>query len=397
MQINLETTPETTAGGSIPVKCALEFDDPQEVIWAGVKLVINNICKNELLVMKRDLVGAGQFEPGEYRRELALNVPPNIIPTIPQREVTYDLKLELRVPHFRNADEEMEISKPTPVEIKPTPVTKRDLDSHPVVLGIGGLNIKISKDVFKTGEAIKIDYEAEGYKTLQVRLMQNAGTICHRPQFGREYRQEEIRNPPVVANAARKDVSTGNGFILLKIPKVSEPSHEYFWTPKSEASWGHRYGDVSEWYLEIVGHKAFSSQKPVKFTIPIRLVAPQEKKRPPILQDQLFEAGSEQQASPLAGILQKKFKITEVALETGPARYRVTVENHLNKALEGVTITVTGMQAGLFEAPSWTVGFPRWESGAARTIEYPCKTEISAIVLNVEDNAGRKVRLTRPL
>ncbi len=392
MKIDLSSVSETIAGSSIPVKCTLTFEDDQKIFWSGVKLVTNRPCKNEIIIAKRDLFSEGQFEAGEYKRDFSLNVAPNVIPSIPARNINYRVVLGVRIPKVRDPDAEVEVVQDRGLFIKPLPVKRADIEANPVVLAIGGLQVKISKDTFKPGDAIKIDFSTKaGYKNIQVRLIQSAGVVCYCPQFGRECQYTE-ENPPVVANSSRKDVTSGEGFLLLKIPKVAEPSHEYFWTPKKEAAWGHKFGDVSEWYLEIVGTRA-AAQKPVKFTVPIRLLPVQEPKVPKI-EDKLFEPVSAGSRGPLSPLMKNMFGVAGVEHLPDKKLYQITLKNRSKKDLKGVSVQVTGIQEGLFETPSWTVGFADWPAGTDKVLAYPCRSKIASIVLNFEDNDDRKIRIT---
>ncbi|MHA1732664.1 MAG: hypothetical protein ACTSU5_12035 [Promethearchaeota archaeon] len=396
-QVNIDLTSisETVAGATVPVKCRLEFEERQRVFWAGVKLVTQRLCKNELIVAKRDLFGDGEFEAGTYLRNFSLTVAPNIIPSIPARNINYRVVLGVRIPKFRDPDAEVEVVNSKDLLIRPVPVKRGEQEANPVVLAIGGLQVKISKDVFKPGEAIKVDYAAKsGYKSIQVKLIQNAGVTCYCPEFGREC-QYTAENPPVVTNTSRKEISSGEGFLLLKVPRVAEPSHEYFWTPKKEAAWGHKFGDVSEWYLEIVGSRG-GNQKPVKFTVPIRLLPLKEAPTPKV-EDKLFEpVVSSDRAGGLGAILKKQFAVKGVTRDQARNQYSVEVVNKSKKTIEGVSVQATGIQEGLFETPSWTVGFASWAAGEVKSFGYPCRSEVTSIVLNFEDNGGRKTRLTHP-
>ncbi len=388
MKINIESDQRVRAGFPASVQMQAEVPDIK-VFWGGVKLVTRRPCKNPLVIASKEVFGKGNFEKGTYTRQLQISIAQKILPSVELRNILYTIDGSMRVEKSPNSDEEMEIVTSQPIFIE-SPMDKTAIPSpNPVNFSLGGLTIMLNKDVYAPGEAIKVTYQQKGFKQISVKLMQLANVVCSCPQFGHVCTYLE-KLPAVVTNANKKDLNSPDGFILLKIPKISEPSHNYQWKPSEETFWGHQFGDVNEWFIDISGKYDNPTLKPIKFQVPIT-----------ILPD-VIPTGNQELFAPGKGAADLKpktrpktaFEVAVPVLDEANRTFELKITNKVpSKNLEGVTVKVTGVQEGLFETPSFTQGISKWAPGEEKTISYRTQPNISNIVLVIEDNEFTQTRL----
>ncbi len=381
-------------GDKLSVRTQFNFDEEAEIYWSGIQLITNPPCAKELQISKEEIFSNGKFEPGEYIREKSLLIKTNIVPTIKNRNLNYILKLNLRQPNPVNPEEDLVINKTHDIEIKARNSGLQVKSPKPISFSISGLNILLTKDIFKPGETIKIGYTSEELKKLEVRLLQNSNLVCYCEAYGQNCRKvEEL--PPAIAG----DVRTQNfekDFMLLKVPEVAEPSHNFLWSPSEKEQFGFRYGAYTKWSLLIIGKKKPEyGIEPIKMEIPITISAG------PILQEKVgvdfFSESSAAASSLFDGIskFQKTYKV--VSIDSDIDKYILKIKNISKEDLKGVSVNVSGLQEGLFETSPHLTGFNSWKKGEEKEIIYETKQNITALISILEDNSQQRIRIQSPV
>jgi len=378
-------------GDKLKVRTKFDFDEDSSILWAGIRLITHPPCVKELQIAKEELFSKGFFEAGRYIRERSLLIKSNVVPTIKNRNLEYEIKLILRQPHPTNPDEDLLINRSQNIEIKTKDLGIQAKKPNPISFSISGLNILLTKDIFKPGETIKISFTSEELKQIEVRLLQTANLICYCDAYGQTCRKvEEL--PPAIAG----DVKTTNidkGFLLLKIPDIAEPSHNYLWEPTEKEFWGFKYGDYTKWSLLIIGTKKPEfGREPIRFELPITIVSksiPEEKEG-----IDLFSGGASAAPSLFDGVTSKFQKIYKIeSIDSDMEKYKVKIKNISKEKLEGVTVKVSGLQEGLFETAPNLMGFKSWNKGEEKDIIYETKQNISALITLLEDNSQKSIRI----
>ncbi|MFX1304837.1 MAG: hypothetical protein ACFE9X_15900, partial [Promethearchaeota archaeon] len=223
---------------------------------------------------------------------------------------------------------------------------------------------------------------------------QNSNMVCFCEAYGQNCRKvEEL--PPAIAG----DVRTQNfekDFLLLKVPEVAEPSHNYLWSPSEKEQFGFRYGAYTKWSLLFIGKKKPEyGLEPVKFEIPITI------SKGPISEEKvgvdLFSEGTAAASSLFDGIskFQKIYKV--ISIDSDIEKYILRIKNISKENLHGVSVKITGLQEGLFEtAPSLT-GFNIWKKGEEKEIVYETKQNVTALISILEDNSQQSIRIQSPV
>jgi len=213
-------------GDKLKVRTTFNFDEDSSILWSGIRLLTHPPCLKELQITKEDIFSKGQFEKGEYIRENSFLIKNNIIPTIKNRNLEYEIKLILRLPHPNNPDDDLVINKTQKIEIKAKESNKLATKPNPLSLSIAGLSVNVSKDVFKPGETIKINFSSEELKQVEIRLLQKANLICYCEAYGQTCSKVEELPPAIAGDAKTSDMN--KEFLLLKVPEIAQPSHNYF-------------------------------------------------------------------------------------------------------------------------------------------------------------------------
>ncbi|MFX0058993.1 MAG: hypothetical protein ACFE8J_11900 [Candidatus Heimdallarchaeota archaeon] len=378
-------------GDKLNIRTRFEFEEDSSILWAGVRLITYPPCIKELVVAKEEVFSKGYFEAGEYIRERSLLVKNNVVPTIKNRDLEYELKLNLRQPNPINPDDDLIVNRTQKIEIKPKNSGIQNKTPQPISFSISGLNILLTKDVFKPGETIKINFTSEELKQIEIRLLQTANLVCYCDAYGQTCRKvEEL--PPAIAG----DVKTSNmdkDFLLLKIPDIAEPSHNYLWEPTEKEYWGFKFGDYTKWSLMIIGTKKPEfGREPIKFELPITIISKiiSETKA----EVDLFSGSPSAAPSILDGLSSKFQKIYKiVSIDSDLEKYILKVKNISKERLEGVTVKISGLQEGIFETAPTLTGFKIWEPGEEKEVNYATKQNISALISNIEDNSQRSIRI----
>ncbi|MFX1587143.1 MAG: hypothetical protein ACFFC1_03225, partial [Promethearchaeota archaeon] len=153
-------------GDKLNVRTKFIFEEDTSILWSGIKLITQPPCLKELQVSKEEIFSKGHFDGGEYIRERALLIKNNVVPTIKNRNLEYEIKLILRQPHPTNPADDIVINKTQKVEIKSRDSSSQVKQPNPISFSISGLNVLLNKDVFKPGETIKISFTSEVLKQI---------------------------------------------------------------------------------------------------------------------------------------------------------------------------------------------------------------------------------------
>ncbi|MFW9829375.1 MAG: hypothetical protein ACFFEY_17505 [Candidatus Thorarchaeota archaeon] len=381
-------------GDKVKVRTKFNFEKKAEIFYSGINLITNPPCLKELHITKEEIFSKGFFEPGEYIRDRSLLIKSNVVPTIKNRNLTYILKLILRQPNPINPEDDLVINKTRDIEIKARNSGFQVKTPKPISFSISGLNILLTKDVFKPGETIKIGYGSEELRQIEIRLLQNSNLICYCEAYGDNCRKvEEL--PPAIAG----DVRTKNfdkDFLLLKVPEVAEPTQNFLWSPSEKEQFGIKYGAYTKWSLLIIGKKKPEyGLEPIKLEVPITITfGPISEKKVGV---DLFSESPVAASSVFDGIsrFQKVYKVESI--DSDIEKYILGIKNISKEDLHGVTVKVTGLQEGLFEtAPSLT-GFNLWKKGEEKEIVYETKQNITALISIFEDNSQQTIRIQSPV
>ncbi len=380
-------------GDKLNVRTKFNFEEDTSIQWSGLKLITNPPCLKELQIAKAEIFSKGNFEAGEFIRERSLLIKNNVIPTIKNRNVDYTVQLVLRQQNPINSDDYIEIKKDHTIEIKVKESQIKPVKQNPVSFSMSGLNILLTKDAFKPGETIKFNYTSEGYKEIEIRLLQSANIVCYCEAYGQNCRKVEELPPSIAGDV--KTFNTEEGYMLLKVPNIAEPTHNYLWEPIEKEYWGFKYGDYTKWSILVIG-KPLSSRELLKFEIPITIAS----KPVGVRQEEidLFSGGQSSAPSLFDGIsskLQKIYKVTEI--ESDMEKYMVRIKNISNNDLEGVTVKILGLQEGLFETASILVGISKWKKDEEKEITYETKQNINALITILEDNSQKLIRIQTPV
>ena len=186
-------------------------------------------------------------------------------------------------------------------------------------------------------------------------------------------------------------------FILLKIPEIAQPSHNYLWEPHEKEFWGMRYGSYVKWSLHFIGKpKPEYGKEIITFKVPITIVAKTVSGSDAGVD--LFSKGTPAAPSIFDGVpskFQKVFKITSI--DSDIEKYRIKIKNISKDSLKGVSVKTSGLQEGLFETEPTLTGLSSWESNEEKEIVYNSKQNISALICILEDNSQRVIRIQTPL
>ena len=79
-------------GDKLNVRTKFKFEEDTSILWSGIKLITQPPCLKELQVSKEEIFSMGHFEAGEYIRERALLIKNNVVPTIKNRNLEYEIK-----------------------------------------------------------------------------------------------------------------------------------------------------------------------------------------------------------------------------------------------------------------------------------------------------------------
>jgi len=353
-------------GDKLNIKTQFEFEKDSEILWSGIRLITNPPCLKEVQVSKEEVFSKGHFEAGEYIREKSILIKTNVVPTIKNRDLNYLVKLILRQPNPLNPEDDLVINKARDIEIKAKDSGFQAKVPKPISFSISGLNILLSKDVYKPGETIKVNFSSEELKELEVRLLQDANVVCYCEAYGQTCSKID-QLPPAIAG----DVRTTNlekEFLLLKVPEIAEPSYNFVYSPSEKEQFGFKYGAYTQWSLLFIRKKKpeFGTE-PITFEVPITIAST------PLVVEKvavdLFAGGTSGASSLFDGVsskFQKTYKV--ISIDSDIDKYRIKIKNISKEDLHGVTIKVLGLQEGLFETSPALTGFNIWRKDEEKGI-----------------------------
>ncbi|MHA1824720.1 MAG: hypothetical protein ACTSXM_12755, partial [Promethearchaeota archaeon] len=145
-------------GDKLIVSSKFIFEEDSSIMWSGLQLITNPPCAKELQIAKAEIFSKGNFESGEYIRNRSMIIKNNVVPTIKNRNLEYHIKLIMRQPHPINPDEDLLINRTQKIEIRSRVQGIQTKKSNPISFSLSGLNINLSKDIFKPGETIKVNF-----------------------------------------------------------------------------------------------------------------------------------------------------------------------------------------------------------------------------------------------
>ncbi len=388
-------------GNKLVVRTKFFFEEDTSIIWSGVRLFTNPPCKKEIQISKEEVFSMGYFEAGRYIRDKPILIKNNVVPTIKKRNLNYHVQLIFRKENPINPEDDLIVKKIKDIEIKLDEKKVQTRQPNPISFSISGLNINLAKDIFRPGETIKINFSSQNLKAIEVRLLQKANLVCYCEAYGKNCRNvEEL--PPAIAGDSRT-TNTEEGYMLLKVPEIAEPSHNYLWEPSEKEHWGMKYGDYTEWTLLVIGRKRSDYGRGlIKFEVPVTIVAkPLSEQAQGI---ELFSPSVTGGMNVFEGIsskFQKRFQLVSIDSESGKTpgekMYKIKLKNISKSDLEGITVKLTGLQEGLFETNPQLRGFNSWKMGEERELVYQTKQNISAIISIIEDNSQKSIRIQTPI
>lgn len=382
-------------GDKLNVRTNFKFEEDTSILWAGIKLITQPPCVKELQISKEEIFSKGHFEAGEYTRERSLLIKTNVVPTIKNRNLEYELKLIVRQPHPTDPDDDLVINRTQKVEIRSRDSVAQRKQSNPISFSISGLNVLLSKDLFKPGETIKVSFSSDVLKHIEVRLLQKSNLVCFCDTYGQKCRKVEELPPAIAGDAKTSDIE--KGFLLLKVPEIAEPSHNYLWEPTEKEYWGFKFGDYTQYSLLIIGKtKSEYGREPISFELPITIVSkPTGDNKKEI---DLF-SGTPSAAPTLFDGISSKFQKTYkvVSIDSDLEKYKVKIKNISKENLKGVTVRISGLQEGLFETAPNLTGFNIWKINEEKEVIFRTKQDISALISILEDNSQKLIRLQSPV
>ncbi|MHA1803198.1 MAG: hypothetical protein ACTSU4_01550 [Promethearchaeota archaeon] len=388
-------------GNKLKIKTIFEFDEDTPLMWTGVRLITKPPCAKELQVGKKEIFSSGKFEAGTYIREKSLLIKHNVVPTIEKRNLRYILQLLLRKKNPIDPDQDFTVKREYEIIIKSKELKQLPAKPNPISFSISGLNINLVKDIFRPGETIKINYSSENLKELEVRLLQKANLICYCEPYGKSCKKIEELPPSIAGDVKTK--STEKGFLLMTIPPIAEPSHDFLWEPEEREYWGFKFGDYCRWSLLVIGTKRPEhGREKIKFEIPIVISKqPLSEKEGDAKLFSTEEKGTPALFGDISSKFQKRFQMLSIDsahdATSNSNVYKIKLKNISKQNLEGVTVKLTGLQEDLFETTSNLVGYKEWNKEEEKEIIYETKQNISAIISVIEDNSQQSVRIQTPI
>ncbi|MHA1148542.1 MAG: hypothetical protein ACTSR8_09890 [Promethearchaeota archaeon] len=390
-------------GDKLGVRTIFNFDEVTSILWSGIRLLTIPPChKQELQIAKEEIFTMGKFEKGEYIRDKALLIKNNVVPTIKKRNLEYRVELVFRTENPINSDEDLVVKRTHPIEIKVKDEMLKAQPPNPISFSISGLTVNLNKDIYKPGETIKINYKSQNLKELEIRLLQSANIICYCQPYGQNCRNVEDL-PPAIAGDAKKS-NPDEGYVLLKVPEVAEPTHNYLYQASDKERWGMKLGDYTNWSLLILGKKKPEYGRDIiKFEVPITIAAkaPFTEAKPDINLFSKESTGGLNIFDEISSKLQKRFQLisisSEAALDSGDRLYIMKIKNISKEDLKGITIKLSGLQEGLFETRAELIGLNSWNKEEEKELLYKTKQDISAIISIIEDNSQKRVRIQTPI
>ena len=378
MLVNLETEKLAKVGIPTTVSTVFNMNEIEEenidITWGGVRLYVKRPCNRELVISKTDIFNKGIFENGEYKRIRSLQISKRVVPSINQR-ISYFIRANLSLINSKSKEEEYFFGDK---EITIKPDETRITAPHPIDVKIKGVKINITKDTFKPGDNIEIQYALENYRDLRVELIQDVNTICQCPEFWKQCVHNK-KKPPVQKTVSELKNPPSNGKMIIQIPKDAEPSHNYLYEYQISLGVKHRIGDQNSWYLRIEATN-FSDEK-TQFTVPLYIKKDKED------EFDLFSPPLGEKSKALEGLIVTGKEINLINKSIDGNIIKLILKNTSKQNLEGVTVQITGIKSEFFELPPLMVGKVTWKSNGDIEILYDKFSEdVTNFQLKIEDN-----------
>ncbi|TFF87873.1 MAG: hypothetical protein EU550_02415 [Promethearchaeota archaeon] len=353
------------------------LDEDTRISWAGIRLYSLRPCKKEILISKTNIFDSGLLEAGVYRRKKNLTISNRVVPTIVDRDITYFVRGSLTIKRKDGSEENFFDDKK--IEILPT--DKPEKKARPVSLQIKNIKVESDKDLYKEGEIIKLTYEVDDVEKLIIRLIKDFDISCSCPDYkkciyikpkpSKVLLTKNLKNPP------------SSDSIKLKIPNSLESSHSWKWIGSSKSYFEYSIGDKISYKIEILAIN--TKKEELNVQIPIIII-----KEP---KEEIFMGEKEKFGSkPFEKVFSPdKIHISQCEVKGNKINFKM--KNKSNKDLEGVSITIKGIQETLFETPSWVVGKKNWKAGETIDVLYEGHTEnIENYQFLIETNSGIRVK-----
>ncbi|MHA1229420.1 MAG: hypothetical protein ACTSRP_01715 [Candidatus Helarchaeota archaeon] len=376
--INISSEKVAIAG--LPHAVTVTFDmslleTETAIDFAGIRLISNRPCKKDILIAKTDIFKGGILESGVYKRSVNLNIGRRVVPTIKERNINYMIRGNIVIEGTDGKREEYFDDQELVIvpENEPVPEYK------PMILQIKNIKIKMEKDIYLKGESIKIEYELDRIKTLKINLVKDVNVYCHCPEYSKciytkstenkTLKTMELQNPP------SSDVLT------FKLPDNIESSHNWKWIGPSTTYFENSIGDSVSYNIGITG--ITYDNEIISLSAPITVVEPGG--------EELF-VGKKAEQKPFESIFSPK-NIELISSEVSENLIKFKLKNNSNQKLEGVTITITGIQQALFETLPWVVGKREWAPGEIIEISYnEHDKQTDSYQFLIETNSGIRVK-----
>ncbi|MFQ6124568.1 MAG: hypothetical protein ACE5R6_08195 [Candidatus Heimdallarchaeota archaeon] len=382
MALEVSAVDKILTGSTIDIRVTLNLEKPVEMRWGGISLILERPCDRNFPVVTSELFCEGYFEVGLFVRSRSITVNPRVLPSIPNRGITYKVRSDVSFQE-PGSDTIIDLLDEKSIDIWKRP--SKIPHTHPINISLKGLNIQTEKDVYTPGEQCKIDLVADNeIATLQVKLIHEANVICKCPSFANICTHIHESPSKTLASVELESVHTES--IELKVPETAEESHSFTWQPSDQIGWYHSVEDSSKYYLEIEGRNVFNEV--ISVTIPIQVLRPsvEEWEEPLLIQPEQEIGASLFFAKKPNNLL----NITGHEIEGN--RLILHVRNVTNRILEGVTFKVAGLVEELFERFPQIIGIAKWAQNEEKFLTYnKYAKEIKEYQITIEDNEGSHV------
>lgn len=377
--VELETEEEAFIGTSAIVQSTFHLSEDTKIYWAGSRISAKRPCGRVIVISRADIFCEGQLEKGSYIREKTLPISNRVPPTVKERNLTYHIQSEINMIKPEKGSEEQYFFAEAPILLKAMPT--KPGEGAPLAVSLKGIKIDMEKDHFQPGETIKLDYNLEKFKDLEVDLIKDANISCYCPNFAPTCIHIKPKPPSIEDSVKASNLTSGS--LQLMLPSFIELSHRYIWEPPEKTRWKETYGDYVSWMLEIIGTRA--SNEIVKFQIPIYIEAEYNPE-----DSALF---SSKQAKPpaLQNILVPDL-IQTPTYDLDGNKLAITLRNDSKSILQGITIKIVPIESDFFELPPYLTGINEWEpSTEIQAFHRNIKENIKTFNLVIEDNRGNLI------
>jgi hypothetical protein len=377
--VKLETEEEAFIGTSAIVQSTFTLPEDIKIYWAGSRINAKRPCGRIIVISKADIFCEGQLEKGTYVREKILPISNRVPPTVKERNLTYHIRSEINMVKPEKGSEEEYFFAEAPILLKAMPT--KPSEGAPVAVSLKGIKIDMEKDHFHPGETIKLDYELEKFKDLEVDLVKDANVTCYCPNFAPTCIHIKPKPPSVEDSVKASSLTSGS--LQLMLPSFIELNHRYIWEPPEKTRWKETFGDYVNWMLEIIGTRI--SSEIVKLQIPIHI----ETEYNP--EDSALFFSKQAKPPALQNILVPDM-IQTSAHELNGNKLTITLRNDSKSTLQGITVKIVPIESDFFELPPYLTGINEWEpTTEIQAVHRNVRENIKTFQLVIEDNRGNVI------